>query len=179
MSQQYLRVGFIFTVSVSVLSAFQLWRCLFIYLLMAVLCLCGCTGFSRVAASGGYSPLTAQELLNSAAPLVCSTGSGAHRLRRLQHMGSLVAAPRLWNRVKSCGTWAHLLSMWDSSRSGFKLMSPALAGGFFTTEPQRNPGSFYWDILKLADSFISHVQCFYIHQRHPTFLLQYFFFLVP
>ena len=95
MSQQYLRVGFIFTVSVSVLSAFQLWRCLFIYLLTAVLRLFGCTGFSLVAASGGYSPVTAEELLTAAAPLVCSTGSGAHRLWQLQHMGSLVAAPRL------------------------------------------------------------------------------------
>ena len=75
MSQQCLSIGFIFTVSVSVLSAFQLWRCLFIFLLMAVLGLCCCTGFSLVAASGGYSPVALQELLTAVAPLVCSTGS--------------------------------------------------------------------------------------------------------
>jgi len=39
-------------------------------------------------------------------------------------------------RVNSCGTWAQLLrSMWDSPGTGIESVSPALAGGFFTTEP--------------------------------------------
>ena len=32
--------------------------------------------------------------------------------------------------------------MWDRPGSGIELMSPALAGGFFTTEPPRKPAFF-------------------------------------
>ena len=148
----------------------------FYFLLMAVLGLCCCTGFSLVAASGGYSPVALQELLTAAAPLVCSTGSRAQASAAVAHGLSGCSSRALKHRLNSCGAQAHLLSMWDSSRSGIELMSPALAGGFFTTGPPGNPGSFYWDILKLVDSFISHVQCLHIHQRHPSFLLQYFLF---
>ena len=49
----------------------------FYFLLMAVLGLCCCTGFSLVAACGGYSPVALQELLTVVSPLVCSTGSRA------------------------------------------------------------------------------------------------------
>ena len=61
---------------------------------------------------------------------------------------SVVAACEL----RSCGSWAleHrfdcrvaqaqlLLSLWDLSRSGIEPMSPALAGGFFTTESPGKP----------------------------------------
>ena len=34
---------------------------------------------------------------------------------------------------------AELQGMWDLSRSGIEPMSPALAGGFFTTEPPGKP----------------------------------------
>ena len=38
--------------------------------------------------------------------------------------------------LSSCGTWTLLLcSKWDLPRPGIKPMSPALAAGFFTTEP--------------------------------------------
>ena len=30
--------------------------------------------------------------------------------------------------------------MWDLPRSGIEPVSPALAGGFFATEPSRKPG---------------------------------------
>jgi len=41
-------------------------------------------------------------------------------------------------QLNSCGTWAQLLrGMWDLPRPGIELMSPALAGGFFITEPAR------------------------------------------
>ena len=33
--------------------------------------------------------------------------------------------------------------MWDPPGPGIKPMSPALAGRFFTTEPQRKPFNFY------------------------------------
>ena len=37
-------------------------------------------------------------------------------------------------RLGSCGTWALLLhGSWDLPGSGIKLVSPVLAGGFFTT----------------------------------------------
>ena len=44
------------------------------------------------------------------------------------------------HRFSSGGTWAELLrSMWDLPRSGTELISSALAGGFFTTEPPGKP----------------------------------------
>ena len=40
------------------------------------------------------------------------------------------------HRLSSCGAWAELLhGMWDLPRSDTELVSPALAGGFFTPEP--------------------------------------------
>jgi len=42
----------------------------------------------------------------------------------------------LEHRLNSCGQWAELLwGMWDLLGSGIELVSPALVGGFFTTEP--------------------------------------------
>ena len=46
----------------------------------------------------------------------------------------------------SCGPWAQLLqAMWNLSRSGIEPVSPALVGGFFTTEP---PGKLLWFLKK-------------------------------
>ena len=51
----------------------------------------------------------------------------------------------LEHRLSSGGTQASLLcGMWDLPTPGITLMSPALAGGFFTTEP---PGKPYFDSL--------------------------------
>ena len=42
--------------------------------------------------------------------------------------------------LSNCGTWAQLLhSMWDLPRPGIEPVSPAPAGGFFTTEPPGKP----------------------------------------
>ena len=42
--------------------------------------------------------------------------------------------------LTSCTTWASLLhGMWGPPRPGIEPVSPALAGGFFTTEPSRKP----------------------------------------
>ena len=42
----------------------------------------------------------------------------------------------LEHRLKRYGTWAWLLhGMWDLPGPGIEPMSPALADGFFTTEP--------------------------------------------
>ena len=56
--------------------------------------------------------------------------------RELSSCGSLT----LEHRLNSCGKWAYLLhNMWDLPRPGVKLMSPALAGEFFTTESPGKP----------------------------------------
>ena len=47
--------------------------------------------------------------------------------------------------LTSCGAWAFLLcSVWDRPGSGMELLSPALAGGFFTTEPPGKPWMNIW-----------------------------------
>ena len=51
-------------------------------------------------------------------------------------------------RLNSCDAWAQLLhSMWDLPRPGTELMSPALAGRFFTAEPPASPNLFNLVIL--------------------------------
>ena len=52
-------------------------------------------------------------------------------------------------RVSSCGTQVWLLwGMWDLPRSGMEPMSPALVGGFFTTEPSERPlNRFFFFLL--------------------------------
>ena len=101
----------------------------------------GREGFFLVAATGSYSQAAACRLI-----VVASLAAG-HGLEGA--WASVVAA----HELSSCGSWAleHslssrgaqaqlLLSMWDLSRSGIKPRSPALAGGFFTTEP---PGKLW------------------------------------
>ena len=65
--------------------------------------------------------------------LLWSTGSRTHRLQQL--------APGLCSTgLISCGSRAQfLLSMWDLRRPGIEPVSPALVGGFFTTEPSGKP----------------------------------------
>ena len=67
-----------------------------------------------------------------------------HRLQGLRAsvivVDSVVAAPGL----SSCGAWVQLLlSMWNLPGPGIKRVSPALAGGFFTTGP---PGESLYNI---------------------------------
>ena len=58
------------------------------------------------------------------AKAVGRVGCGSGGCRALEH------------RPNSCGARAYLVQgMWDLPGSGIKPMSPALAGGFFTTEP--------------------------------------------
>ena len=73
-------------------------------------------------------------LLISVASLVIE-----HRLSDTQ--ASVVVGPWALNhRLNSCSTWAQLLrGRWDLPRSGIELVSPALAGGFFITEPPGKP----------------------------------------
>ena len=73
------------------------------------------------------------------ASLVVSTDSGAHGLSSCDSQ-----TPE--HRVNSCATQVWLLhSMWDLPRPGIELVSPQLAGEFFTTVP----------LEKLCFSFLS------------------------
>ena len=48
----------------------------------------------------------------------------------LEHVGSVVVASGLENRLSSCGAWTSLLSgIWNLPRPGIEPMSPALVDG--------------------------------------------------
>ena len=54
-------------------------------------------------------------------------------------MGSVVAAPRVWSTGSIVVVHRPGYSMWDLPGLGVELVSPALAGRFFTTEPAGKP----------------------------------------
>ena len=75
-------------------------------------------------------------------------GFSCCRARAVAWAGSVVVARGLsscgsWaleHGLNSCGAWIYLfLSTWDPPKPGNKPLSPALAGGFFTTEPPGKP----------------------------------------
>ena len=76
--------------------------------------------------------------------LVRSTGSRAHGLQQLLHVGSVVVARRLWSTssvVVAHGfrcSW-HSGSSQISRSSEITPLSPALQGRFLTTEPPGKP----------------------------------------
>ena len=81
-----------------------------------------CSGFSLVTENGGYS-LAVHGLLSAVTSLEVTC-----RARALEH------------RHDSCGTQAQLFQdMWDLPDAGTESVSPASAGGFFTTEHQGSP----------------------------------------
>ena len=76
--------------------------------------------------------------------LLFSCGAGASHCdgaEALGHAGFSRCGPRaLEHRLIRCDTGAYLLlSMWDLPGSGIELVSPALTGTFFTTEPPGKP----------------------------------------
>ena len=115
---------------------------LFIYLfILAVLGLCCCTRvFSKLRREGAT-------LCCSAQASNCS-GFSCCRAQALGARASVVVVRGLCScgsrgpehRLSNCGAWAPFLrSMWDLTGPGLESVSPALAGGFLTTEPQRKP----------------------------------------
>ena len=98
-------------------------------------------GLTLAVASGGYSLIAVHWLLTVVASLVVEN--------ELQGMSASVVVgtwaqwlqlPGLEHRLNSGRTWAELLhGTWDLPGSGIEPMTPALAGGFFTTEPQGKP----------------------------------------
>ena len=87
--------------------------------LLAVLGLCCCAGIS---------PVVLGEPLIAGASLVAE-----HRVLGTRAQWLQPPAPEHRHR-----TWL-LYSLWDLPGLGFKLMSPALVGRFFTPEPQGKP----------------------------------------
>ena len=111
----------------------------FIYLFLAVLGLCCCTGISLVVESRG--PLSSCDAWASH----CN-GFSCYGAQVLGFMSlSSCDSKTLEHRLNSCSAPAQLLcNMWDLSGSGIEPVSPALAGGFFTTEPPgKPPGVFF------------------------------------
>ena len=63
----------------------------------------------------------------------------------LTAVASLVGEHGLLCSLKSCGTRAELLlGLWDLLGPGIEPMTPALSGGFFTTDPpEKSPNKPY------------------------------------
>ena len=90
---------------------------------------CGERGLLIAVAShcGGFSCCGARALgMQTSVVVACGLSScGSQALER---------------RLSSCGARAQLLrGMWDLPRPGLEPMTPALAGGFLTTEPPGKP----------------------------------------
>ena len=125
------------------------------------------TGFPRVEVSGGSSLAAAYRLLIAVASLAVEHRLQVCGLQYLRFSDSRVLAQQLW-----CTGWA---AQWHvrSSQITDKPVSPALAGGFFTTESLRKPwflltflhvGFFScwcgWDYFTLYFNLIIHEYCY-------------------
>ena len=97
-----------------------------LFITLTVLGLRCCAGFSLAAAAGATLLLqsTGSRVLGSVA-VTCGLSS-----RGSQALG---------HRLNSCARAQLLCGVWDLPRSGTEPWSPALAGGFFTTEPPGKP----------------------------------------
>ena len=95
-------------------------------------------GLSLDVASKGHSSCRTSHFCGFSCCRVQALGTqvSAAAGRGLSGCGSLA----LEHRLNSCGAWAWLLcSLWDPPGPGIEPVPPALAGGFFTTEPPGNP----------------------------------------
>ena len=105
---------------------------LFIYFWLHWVFVAAC-GISLVAASGGYSLLQCTGISLLWLLLLRSTGSRGVGF-------SSCGSRALERRLSSCGSQAQLLrGMWDLPGPGLEPVSPAVAGGFLTTEPPGKP----------------------------------------
>ena len=97
--------------------------------------------FSLFTASGSYSLVAMLGLFIVVASLVSEPGLEGTQTSIVAIPGlSSCGSPALEHRLSSFGAWAELLcGMWDLSGPGIEPMSSALAGRFFTTEPQEKP----------------------------------------
>ena len=83
---------------------------------------------------------------------------------------SVGKAPVLEHRLSSFDAWARLLcGMWDPPGPGIESVSPALAGGFFTTEPPGKPPLLCLFLIRFFAQFIFPL-C-YVQIRTPVSFL--------
>ena len=110
------------------------------------------TGFSLVAASGGYSLLWRAGFSLWWLLLLRSTGSRCAGFSSCGAQASVVVACGLGScglwalecSLSSCGTRAYLLhGMKNLPRPGLEPVSTALAGGFLTTAPPGKPCNIF------------------------------------
>ena len=95
--------------------------------------------FPLAAGSGGCSPVAVLRLR--------STGSGCSDFSSCGSWTQSCSSPALEPRLSSCGSRAQLLrGIWRLPRPGIEPVSPALAGGFFPTEPPRKPPSTSFNV---------------------------------
>ena len=93
---------------------------------------------SLVAMSGGYSLVAGSGFLTVATSLVKHGLWGAQASAACGFSGC--SSQALEHRLSSCGAQAQLLlDMWDLPRPGIEPVCPALADGFFTTQPPGKP----------------------------------------
>ena len=130
-----------------------LFMCVCMYLWLRWLFVAAC-GLSLVVASGVYSSSRCAGFSLRWLLLLWSTGSRAAGF-------SSCGLRALECRLSSCGTRAQLLcGMWDLPGPGLEPVSPALAGGFLTTEP---PGkSWTTNINSVVVSFCC---CCYLQKQ--------------
>ena len=69
------------------------------YLFLAVLSLCCCMGFSLVVVSRGNSPVVVHDILIAVVSVLCGTESRMLGFQQVQHVSSVVAAPRLQTTI--------------------------------------------------------------------------------
>ena len=102
----------------------------FMYLFIWLCCVfLAAWAFYQLTEQGLLSSYEKHGLLIAVVSRVAEHGLQARGLQYLQILGSRAQAQQLWHT-------AQLLSdMWDLLRSGIKLLSPAMAGRFFFTEP--------------------------------------------
>ena len=105
-----------------------------------------CAGSSWLR--GFFSSCGEQGPLSSCGPWASRCcGFSCCRARALERGASRAARSSSWaleHRFRSCGAWAQRShGMWDLPAPRIRLVSPALARGFFTTEPPRKPHPVY------------------------------------
>ena len=76
-----------------------------------------------------------------------STGSGCSGFSSCSSWTQSCGSPALEPRLSGCGSRAQLLrGIWRLPRPGIEPVSPALAGGFFPTEPPGKPPSTSFNV---------------------------------
>ena len=101
-------------------------KIIFIYLILLVLGLCCCAGFSLIAESGGYSLLPCAGF-SLWWLLLWSPGSSAHGCQQLQYVGSVVAA-----QPSRCDFWVLEHSLSGCGSSG--IVAPQHVGSSWTSD---------------------------------------------